>query len=704
MVDQLRRGTLVGRGGFLLDKDQAIQKLQEFQLPTPYHYALEFVKASAILGADRITFDLGVTHVEGTFDGVAVSPGPLLDIYSAPFTSHETREERALRHLAIGITAARRLGLRELTLEVHRHGESPHGISLRGDEVEEIVPEPLSEAAASRITTRIRMRKTIRPQRLLRFSRYFYGEEFREEELLREKCRFSSQSVVVQGESISIGIFPPRRAVETVPFRYEDETGVVSVLSEEVRDITVLHHGVVLSRTTDPRPDGLGVWAMVDSPRLTVNLTQSAFVEDHAWEALHRRILRHGLLGFVEYVRPWMEWTHREEPGEELSTRRRLLMQQNETGLVRNDLSRYFLDLMAALMPHQEEFDEATVEALKALADLKVFERADGRAGDWEAISINDACHMGSLWFSTDRLRNPEAPKRRPVLLLGNSETRQLREYVEEFLSLFASHLTQVEEERSSVDRSSVVPTKPFQRGSLKVDQFHLRHFGPRRKWAVGIGVVPGRNRGIYYRRGNEEVARVEIDRTSPPLFVEIGSPGLTAADVDNNPAVDEARRHAYDLLVARNFFVQGDSTASREAVQRAFGWDGEPARPEGSPEPLAPSESLEHSEPPEQPLLRRLFELGSPELTVILTEIQVAERPTLEGAAARLSLRSQGYLLEVAEDHLAVGPALQNPADPGAELLATLAIYSAIVEGREKINQEECTPWEKRVLIRDLT
>ena len=69
MSDGLRTGTPTSRGEFLLHQERAREKLQQFQLVSPHHYVLEFLKAAWLLNATRVEFNLDSTNSQVRFDG-----------------------------------------------------------------------------------------------------------------------------------------------------------------------------------------------------------------------------------------------------------------------------------------------------------------------------------------------------------------------------------------------------------------------------------------------------------------------------------------------------------------------------------------------------------------------------------------------------------------------------------------------------------
>jgi hypothetical protein len=111
----VRAGLLkISAGEFGVDEQQARHKLQQYQLPHPRHYVLEIVKAAHLLNASRMEFRQGVDALEVCFDGEAIEPMTVEVLLDRVFASRQTRYQQALRHLAIGLSAASGLGLKEI--------------------------------------------------------------------------------------------------------------------------------------------------------------------------------------------------------------------------------------------------------------------------------------------------------------------------------------------------------------------------------------------------------------------------------------------------------------------------------------------------------------------------------------------------------------------------------------------------------------
>ena len=301
----LRTGTAMGAGEFVLDEKRALAKLQKFQLPSPHHYLLEFVKAAHLLGAEQINFRLTIDEVEVAFDGEALSPDELEILYSSPFSQRGEGSLRALRHLAIGANAARGLGLREFIIDIA--GDEPHGVCVVGDEISEreIV---LDENSAW--TTRLYLRRRrAQLSKLKRFVNQAMGTRG-EVDLLRERCHYSSVDVRVNEVRVSQGMTLSKNARSVVKITGPAEKGRLGIhLSSRRLKTVVLQHGIIIRRGRK-LSELWGAEAVIDSGRLATNLSQSAFVEDEAWEQLQKTLERATLRSLALYLQsldPWVD-------------------------------------------------------------------------------------------------------------------------------------------------------------------------------------------------------------------------------------------------------------------------------------------------------------------------------------------------------------------------------------------------------------
>lgn len=283
-----RVGEKVSEGAFLLDHKRALEKLSDFRLPSPYHYLLEFIKAAHLVDASFVAVELGGRAMKMEFDGLQWSEEELKALYSAPFLRYKNPKERALRSLSIGVVAAKNLGLMEFQIEVRR----PNGLlryCLVDEEIRDF--EEVEVDSTWDWTTRISLVERRSLKHVARWLMPALGVE-KQIEFLRQKCRFSRLKLAVNRELISRGHSLEEPLDFCTTFQTEFETGRMGLSFQ--RDDYLVHvaqEGVLIGEARLPLAAGGGE-VVVESSRLTTNLSESAFVENQAWEKLTRELDR----------------------------------------------------------------------------------------------------------------------------------------------------------------------------------------------------------------------------------------------------------------------------------------------------------------------------------------------------------------------------------------------------------------------------
>ncbi len=287
---------LVSKGTFVLDQQKALEKLRDYQLPTAHHHLLEFIKAAHLLEALWIDVSIERNQVVLEFDGDVLTAEELGEIFSAPFSRSRGARQRALRHLAIGLHAARGLGLAECVLE--SGGDVGVGISVAGEEFEEYSLSP----AAALPSTRVRLRRPGGLRALRRFVGRMRGVSD-EEEFLRERCRYSDRHIDVNGERVSQGLSLGGETWAQVGLQGEGWAAVVGVVpSSTTVEATFVQHGVVLETTRWPA-GWCGAQALVDAGMLKTDLSQSSLVQDQQWQAVVDQINAGVIPSFVRFLK-----------------------------------------------------------------------------------------------------------------------------------------------------------------------------------------------------------------------------------------------------------------------------------------------------------------------------------------------------------------------------------------------------------------
>lgn len=110
----LRGDRAVEHTGILhLDREAARQKMSAFTLPAPYYWVLQIVRVATLSDATRVEFAVTLRAVEVRFDAT-LDPKLLEEIWNVALDPRVTRHQQAIRYLALGVSAARALGPKEL--------------------------------------------------------------------------------------------------------------------------------------------------------------------------------------------------------------------------------------------------------------------------------------------------------------------------------------------------------------------------------------------------------------------------------------------------------------------------------------------------------------------------------------------------------------------------------------------------------------
>ncbi len=392
-------GELVDRGEFRLDERRAREKLRNYQLPSPHHYILEFVKAANLLGATSFQATVGRSEVVVEFDGQLLGREQFEELYSAAFSSGTSRHPRALRHLAVGINAAWGAGLRDLVIDVG--GDEPFAIavgedSIRAARITGAIPEGM----------RIRLEKRLHQAVLLRFIDQL-GGDFKESRLLSERARYSTTDIVLNGSCVSQGLTPRDDILTPHRFEADGEKGVVGMTRNGYGAvIRLVDQGVLIEDDAEQSPFApFGIRALVESDHFDTDLSRNAVVENDALADLRRRVEAAAQRSLADHL---MGLSHNELADERASIRS-----------------------LAVRVLADREGPERDSEHFEVLADvigeLPVFRRAVKSGGEPSFISINQACRVRDgetvAHFSTRQFEpQSELPQHTPILWLDPAD------------------------------------------------------------------------------------------------------------------------------------------------------------------------------------------------------------------------------------------------------------------------------------------
>ena len=567
-IDELRSGDAVDQGSFRLDEERAREKLRNFQLANPHYYVLEFVKAAQLLGASWIWFSIDANELTMNFDGQRLTPAELKALYSAAFLRRMDFRQRALRHLAVGVNAAHAIGVSEFNIEVG--GQQRHGVELSGEEV-----VPLESVAEGVTGTRIYLRKRVNPTLLLRFVDDLW-DRLPEAEVLRERGVYSSIPIKIDGEQISFGISLPGHIRSPMKFEHRAERGQVGINFDNQHVITdVLQHGVLVGRDTRSGHFGeIGVRAVVESPRLTLNLSHSAFVEDRAWEALQRRVDDVAMLSLLTAV------------GE---------LNAVEVRKRRPTLKQMAIELFS-VFSYRESAEEVIETAVGLVEDLPIFERADRR---WDHplshTSIADirTVEDGETTIRYSRRQFDDLSDVGHVLLMNFRQPREKRRDFEPggLLRYFADQVIDVTEQLVTAEEREknrrIWLARPRVSAKVELESSRRRSVGT---WEVmagmqrhGIGAGMPDRAIIRYIKDGRLLSQKKLNSKIPSFYVEIAG-DIEANELFDGPA-DTDELHAAHAEAARLFseaLAELDFSLDllgamlgrfQEELERAFGW-----------------------------------------------------------------------------------------------------------------------------------
>lgn len=115
-------GHVDSTGSFTLDPKKAIEKLAEFQLPSPYHWILKLIQALHLSGASVIDISAGIHSVTVASDAVPQFGG--IDNLLGHLLADPAHSNPALRHLAAGLQGSLAVKPREVVASLTSEGET----------------------------------------------------------------------------------------------------------------------------------------------------------------------------------------------------------------------------------------------------------------------------------------------------------------------------------------------------------------------------------------------------------------------------------------------------------------------------------------------------------------------------------------------------------------------------------------------------
>ncbi|MBL9102829.1 MAG: hypothetical protein JNL82_17915 [Myxococcales bacterium] len=276
LLGELRAGGEVdSRGRFTLDRAQAREKMQKFQLADARRYVLELVQSAVLRGATAIDFDIDADDMRMTFDGQAFAADELDDVWGSMFADGDDRSLRGLRQLALGLNAALGMGPRRIVV---RSGDS----ELR------LVPghaDALTKLEQPIAGTTIHVIKRVKLSLLVGFFQNL-GGVLAEEVYIKERCLHARVRVTLDGTLVSQG---PTVAGLLAEQRFEapEMRGAVIVHASDAKpaELRLIKDGVWIdSRALDEC--GHGLVAIVEGELLRKDASLAKIVADGGLEAV----------------------------------------------------------------------------------------------------------------------------------------------------------------------------------------------------------------------------------------------------------------------------------------------------------------------------------------------------------------------------------------------------------------------------------
>jgi hypothetical protein len=193
-------GRVDSEGSFTLNREKAREKLRTFQVAEPQKYVLHLVALAMLKKATKVHVRCDSDDVVVQFDGLPITAADLDDLYSSSFSAARTDEQRARQQLAVGLHAALALNPRWVRV-TSGEGEAAVSMVARHGAADEIG----GAMKGAPTGTEIRVKSRFRPGLVVRFVQQLRGA-LAEMTWLRERCRFSTVPIVMNGEPIAAGL------------------------------------------------------------------------------------------------------------------------------------------------------------------------------------------------------------------------------------------------------------------------------------------------------------------------------------------------------------------------------------------------------------------------------------------------------------------------------------------------------------------
>ena len=291
-IETLRSdGSLDSAGTFTLNQAQALQKLRRHQISNPAEFSAGLVASAIASGADWITLSTPTGGFRLEHNGASIPHTHLLGLFSSLLVAGPDPSMAAVQELAYGLNAL--LSLSPKTVRVTC--SCPDELAVL-----ELSPQQLVVRRAEPYETYGTARRTLVEVSGLwkgvnQLLRWGLGQR-PELEVLRQRCRFASASILCNGEPLQcpqefpqavctarIGS-PPSLPLAWPTSMLDKDSEVsawVGLCPDSPSQLTIVMHGVSFVVAEESLPTG--IQAVVYSSQLRKDLSHAAIVQDEAY-------------------------------------------------------------------------------------------------------------------------------------------------------------------------------------------------------------------------------------------------------------------------------------------------------------------------------------------------------------------------------------------------------------------------------------
>jgi hypothetical protein len=310
-------GKLDSSGVFTLDAERTLEKMRQFQLPSPQSYILSLVASAAACRPGFLKVHSDADDTILSFDGQPYSVEQVKHLFSQLFEDQGRAETRAVRELAIGAVGVRSLKFSWFKVESWFEGRGFEMIMRHKD----LQVKPLDSAPFDApMVNRIHLRESLGKRSLTKFMAKTVSAPFQpggkpvgrtpEIQQLVEYCRYFPARLSINGQPLEDGLhdtkleplFQLRPSIEEGipepellrkhpwPLRFETAGvhGLVGCSSRAIPSV-VVHLGVAFPVQWDQLPPG--TFAIVYADGLQKDASQSGLVENRAYAQVERYVL-----------------------------------------------------------------------------------------------------------------------------------------------------------------------------------------------------------------------------------------------------------------------------------------------------------------------------------------------------------------------------------------------------------------------------